>query len=112
MKANVDCRLACLALTVFLNGKKLDDCFEADEEQRYVWVQYRNAEGRLVSRFDAEPGALIWQDSQVIKLKGKVEIKIDPPIGMTEDEVRRECEKHFVPIQVTRLEDTSKVVGE
>jgi len=89
-------------LTVYLNDKKLTDCFEADEEQGYAWVEYRNVEGQRVPAIMAEPNALIYADMQVIKLFGKVRFTIDPPEGMTVEDIKRECEKHFVPIRPTK----------
>lgn len=32
---------------VFLNGKRLDNCITADEEQMYVWVYKKGEDGKL-----------------------------------------------------------------
>ena len=99
MRANVNCRaVACRSLTVYLNGKRLSDCFEGDEEQGYVWVAYRDVAGKKKRIEQAENGALIWSDLQVIRLTGQVRFEIDPPEGMSVEDVRRKCEERFVPI--------------
>lgn len=77
MKVNCESIIGRL-VTVYLNGKKVDDAIEASEEDGYVWVSYRNATGRIVSEVEAEKGAMIYQGMQVIKLTGQVRVEVDP----------------------------------
>lgn len=64
-------------VTVYLDGKKVDDAVEASEEDGYIWAMYRNANGHLVPEIDAEKGALVYEGAQVIKLTGNVRVEID-----------------------------------
>lgn len=77
MRANVNSSHKAY-VTVFMNGKKINDCISADEEKGEAWVAYRNAQGKLVPEYDAEKGALFHDGIQVIKLTGKVEIRVEP----------------------------------
>ena len=76
MRINQESHLRAF-VTVYLNNVKVEDCVEASEEDSYVWVGYRNAEGFIVHEWEAEKGALIYECAQVIKLTGKVRIEID-----------------------------------
>lgn len=64
-------------VTVYLDGKKVEDAIEANEEDGYVWASYRNAKGHVVSEIEAEKGAMVYQGLQVIKLTGQVRVEID-----------------------------------
>lgn len=90
------------SVNVFLNGKHLKDCVQADEEKGEVWVAYRNSTGRFVSQYIAEPGSFICDGRQVILLRGKVEIKVQPQEGETEEDVRRIIRETYAPLLIER----------
>lgn len=76
MRVNCESHVSHL-VTVYLNGKKVEDAIEASEEDGYVWTSYRNVKGLVVPEIDAERGALIYEGMQVVKLTGQVHIEID-----------------------------------
>lgn len=76
MKVNCESYIRHL-VTVYLNGKKVEDAIEASEEDGYVWTTYRDVNNCIVSEIDAEKGALVYQGAQVIKLTGQVRVEID-----------------------------------
>jgi len=87
-------------IDVYLNGKKLNDCIQADDIKGVAWVMYRDSKGKLVSEIDAEPGALFYEGAQVIKLNGKIEIKVRIEEGESEAHVREVIEKTSAPIRL------------
>ena len=76
MKVNCESTIRHL-VTVYLNGKKVEDAIEASEEDGYVWAAYRNAKGLVVPEIEAEQGAFIHEGMQVIKLTGQVRVELD-----------------------------------
>ena len=76
MKVNCDSPV-CHLVTIYLNGKKVEDAIEASEEDSYVWAAYRNAKGLVVPEIEAEQGAFIYEGMQVIKLTGQVRVELD-----------------------------------
>jgi hypothetical protein len=99
MKANSNCE-GRYAIDVYLDGKQLDDCIQADEEAAEVIVCYRDVKGKLVPENFAERGSLICDGVQVLRLLGKVEIKVTPCEGVTEEELRKLIEDSYVPFDV------------
>jgi hypothetical protein len=75
-------------IDIFLDGRKVPDAFYADDEKGIVWTAYRDVNGRLVPYFDTEPGAFTWKDIQVIRLTGKVDIRVKVEEGESEKEIR------------------------
>jgi len=55
---------------VFVDGRKVAACFEADDVEGYALCRPTNAEGRVVADFD-EDGNL-----KVVRHDGRVEIRI------------------------------------
>lgn len=68
-----------------------------------MWVNYRDAGHRIVPAIGAPLGALVYSDIQVVKQHGVVRFEIEPPEGMSADDVRAECNRRFVPIRPTVL---------
>lgn len=85
---------------VYLNGKKVEDAIQANEERGVVLAVYRNAAGKVVAAWNAEPGAMIDSAglTQVVELRGKVEIKVTAPQGMSEQFVREKIAATSTPI--------------
>jgi hypothetical protein len=104
MKANNKCSYSYL-VTVYLNGKKLNDCVEADEEAGEVLVIYRDTKGKIVPAIEAENGALTYEGAQVIKLRGDVRIEIDY------DYLKRAIEESYKPLGLTRVQYVDEVKG-
>lgn len=99
MKANSDCKGA-QCLDVYLNGERLEDCIEADEESGTAWVTFRDADDHLVHEKLAPPRTYIHEMAMVQKVRGKVEIRITPPEGQTEQQVRELIEATYQPLEI------------
>jgi len=97
-------------VTITLNGKNMVEsghCFGADDETGQVLMAYQNATGAEVPVEDAEMNALIFDNRQVIVLKGKVEITVDQVavdcFGFESKEAMLSAiDKTYQPIQITK----------
>ena len=65
---------------VYLNDKLLDHVVEANDVTGVVTVFYKDASGGFVHKDNAERGAVLYGDLQVIDLRGNVRIEINIPI--------------------------------
>lgn len=63
-------------------------------------MMYRNSLGKSVPDIDAEPGSFFYEGGQVIKLQGKVEIKVEPLKGETEAQAREAAELTSAPLKI------------
>lgn len=102
MKANRACEFGC-ALTVFLDGKKLDDCIEADDGEGVAWVAARGRDGRHVRPWDAKPGDFLADGLLLKRLTGKVEFKIDHFGPEIEEEIRRAVDASYYPVRIIQV---------
>jgi hypothetical protein len=99
MRVNVNCQHSYF-IEVFLDGKKLTACIEADDKEGYVWV---SAGDKPRWEVMALPGDFIWNDCIVKRLTGRVEIRFQPDAPVSEEEMREDAEKYCVPIRVYQL---------
>lgn len=109
MRANADCGTS-RCLTVYLNGEKLEDCFEADEEAGYAWVEKKGSNGERLLEINALPPALVYEGLEVKKVRGDIKIKIDTYGDLTEETVREECEFSFKPVVPRRVKVANCVI--
>lgn len=110
MRASPHCKRS-ETIDVYLNGKHVKDVFYADEEAGEVWASYRGADGRLVPEIVAEPGAFIHEGLQVIRLRGRVEIRITAREGESVEDVRRIVNDSSTPFYPYRILTTELVNG-
>jgi hypothetical protein len=75
-------------INILLDGRKVPDAFYADDGRGIVWAAYRDVRGKLVPYVDTERDAYFWNDVQVIRLTGKVEIRVEVEEGENEEEIR------------------------
>lgn len=94
MKANIKSPIA-KHCDVFLNGELVERPFEASEDDGYVWVDY----GVLASF--AAPRSFVYSGCQVIKLKGKVEIRIAENTPGILIAIQRDAP--FEPLEITQI---------
>ena len=99
MKSNGDCEGA-EHVNIYLDGKQLEYCIEADEEAGVAWALFQNAGGDFVCADSAPPRCYVSDGAMMLKLEGKVEIKIEPPEGMTEAQVRERLEATYTPAEI------------
>jgi hypothetical protein len=99
MLLNVNSPLGSVA-NVFLNGKKLEHCIEADDAQGVALVCYRDQKGEMVPEQFAEKGAMICQGIQVIRLSGKVEFQFDAAPETIAQWTEVEKTNHCKPVEV------------
>jgi hypothetical protein len=101
MRVNVNCQHSYF-IEVFLDGKKLTTCIEADDKEGYVWVLVgENNRGQWAAL--AHPGDFIWDEYIVKRATGRVEIRFQPDAPVSEEEMREDAEKYCVPIRVHQL---------
>jgi hypothetical protein len=84
MKLNRDCFGVELA-TVYLNGEKSVDCFEADDEAGYAWVAVKDEGGTLRAQaFEGadNPDALYYEGIRVEKISCNVEFRFDERVDV------------------------------
>ena len=99
MKSNGKCE-GSEHVNVFLDGRQLEYCIEADEEAGVAWILFQDADGDFIHEKLAPPRCYVSEGAMVLKLEGRVEIKIEPPEGMTEAEVRAALESTYKPEEI------------
>jgi hypothetical protein len=101
MKINLSIIDSGCDVSVYLDGKRVPEPGEADDEAGVVWAIYRDVRGNMVPAVCAEDGAYVYLDSadvQVIKLKGRVEIRLPEGKVITEEDAEA-----FVPITICQV---------
>lgn len=97
MRINKNSILGGIA-NVYLDGKKLDNCLEADDEKGIALVGYKDVNGEYVSEGEAEKGAMILGGIQVIEVRGKVTFEFDAAPEKVEEYKRLH---RFEPLKIT-----------
>lgn len=83
---------------VYLDGVKLEACFEADDAEGYAWVGRQRESSKIAALF-ALPGDFVCSDVVVERKSGKIEFAFNVPgsepltLEQLIDDAKKRCVK-------------------